>query len=43
MLEKIKKGETYFSNYIDKEQQIKLVSKIESINFLNSLILITKR
>lgn len=31
MLKKIKSGETYFSNYIDKDHQVDMVNKIESI------------
>jgi len=34
MLRKITNNETYFSNYIDRDQQIKILSKIDSIKIL---------
>lgn len=34
MLERIKLGEKYFSNYIDKDQQSKIFDKIEYINII---------
>jgi hypothetical protein len=34
MLKRIQDGEAYFSNYIDKEQQSNMLTKIESIDII---------